>query len=81
MIAPTTTTLNYAALENEWLSLSSPEEKSDFWKRMKLLFADLDAGQIAHFFEQLQKSADDTTGRLELAVKRAEMLGFMPNPF
>jgi hypothetical protein len=79
MIAHTTSSVNYAALEKEWLSLSSPEEKFDFWKRMKLLFADLDPEQVNYFFEQLQKSANDITLRLELATKRAEMFGFKPN--
>ena len=79
MIGPTATTVNYSALEKEWLSLSSSDEKSDFWKRMKLLFADLDAEQVGRFFEQLQKSAEDVTLRLELATKRAEMFGFKSN--
>ena len=76
MIAQTSASVNYATLEKEWLSLSSPEEKSDFWKRMNLLFADLEAEQINQFFEQLQKSADDIALRLELAKKRAETFGF-----
>lgn len=79
MIAQTSASVNYAALEKEWLALSSPEEKSDFWKRMNLLLADLEAEQINHFFEQLQKSADDITLRLELATKRAEAFGFKSN--
>ena len=80
MIASKTTTVNYSALEKEWLSLSSPEEKSEFWERMKLLFATLDAEQINRFFEQLQKDAEDITLRLELASKQAEIFGFKPVP-
>jgi hypothetical protein len=76
MTAPATSSVNYAALEKEWLSLASPEEKSDFWERMRLLFADLNSEEIGLFFEQLQKSAVDITLRLELAAKRAEMAGF-----
>ena len=79
MIAHTSASVNFATLEKEWLSLSSPEEKSDFWKKMKLLFADLEVEQINQFFEQLQKSADDITLRLELATKRAETFGFKSN--
>lgn len=76
MIAQTTSPINYTALEKEWLSLSSPEEKADFWKRMKLLFSAMDTEQINSFFEQLYKSANDATLQLELAVKRAETFGF-----
>ena len=76
MNAITNASVNYFILESEWLALSSPEEKSDFWRRMKLLFAGLDAEQTGRFFEQLQKSADDIALRLELAVKRAEILRF-----
>jgi len=79
MIANSTVSVNYAALEKEWLALTSPEEKSAFWTKMKHLFASLDAEQINRFFEQLQKSADNISLRLELAAKRAEMFGFKPN--
>jgi hypothetical protein len=80
MTAQPSLPLNYVALEKEWLSLSSPEEKSLFWNRMRLLFAELDEGQIERFFVQLQKNADEISVRLELAQKRAEMAGFQSNP-
>ncbi|MCE7926175.1 MAG: hypothetical protein DYG98_24275 [Haliscomenobacteraceae bacterium CHB4] len=80
MTAHTNPIIDYATLEKEWLVLSTPEEKADFWKRMKLLFANLDSRQIAIFFEQLQKSASDISLRLELAAQRAEMYGFKHDP-
>lgn len=79
MTVHTTSIIDYAALEKEWLALTSPEEKADFWKKMKLLFANLDAKQISVFFDQLQKSAEDISLRLELAAERARMYGFKPD--
>lgn len=76
MIADATKSVNYVALEKEWLSLTSLEEKYEYWNRMKILFSKLDTEQINSFFEQLQNCAGDITKRLELAEKKAEMCGF-----
>ena len=77
MMTQTIATVNYDDLEEEWLSLRSAEDKKNFWKRMRQLFATLDAAQIERFFEQLQKHATDVALRLELATQRAELAGFV----
>ncbi len=68
--------LNYESLEKEWFSLVSEQQKTVFWEKIRALFSGLDRTEIYLFFEQLYRSADDVSARLELAKKRAELAGF-----
>lgn len=70
--------LDFETLEKEWFSLSSIQEKKAFWDQMHALLANAEKSQIIRFFDQLNQSVSDVSDRLELAKKRAALVGFIP---
>jgi hypothetical protein len=78
-IANTNPTLDYKLLEKEWFSLSSPQQKSDFWERMNETFRLAPKSEISDFFNQLYLDTKNSSERLYLAKERAKIAGYTVN--
>jgi hypothetical protein len=76
-VVNTNYTLDYKLLEKEWFSLSSPQQKADFWERMNDVFKLAPKSEIADFFNQLYLDTKNSTERLQLAKERAKLAGYI----
>jgi hypothetical protein len=70
--------LDYQLLEKEWFSLTTQQQKSEFWERMNIVFATSTNADIAIFFDKLKLDVKASNERLELAKQRAILAGFVP---